>query len=106
MGNIHKNPVDSVKDVIYFAFDIRSNKRKTSLRILKQVLMLAGQRGYSDVDSFTSHFQSYFENKTNKGDGFGKLGFDRLSTRYLNDLFEYVSSDEIVRLSQVSTVSI
>ena len=63
-------------------------------------------RGYSDVDSFTSHFQSYFENKTNKGDGFGKLGFDRLSTRYLNDLFEYVSSDEIVRLSQVSTVSI
>ena len=106
MENVFKNPVDNVKEVISFAFDIRSNKRKISLRILKQVLMLAQQRGYSDIDAFMSHFQSYFEPQQKSADSFGKLNFDRVSTRYLNDLFEYVSSDEIVRLSKVSTVSI
>lgn len=107
MGNILKNPIDHVKEMISFAFDVRSNKRKQSLRVLKQVLMLAQQRGYSDINSFMSHFQAYFEpQQKNNNEGFGKLSFDRLSTKYLNDLFEYVSSDEIVRLSRVSTIAI
>ena len=106
MGNILKNPIDHVKEVISFAFDVRSNKRKHSLRVLKQVLVLAEQRGYTDINSFMAHFQSYFEPQQKNNEGFGKRSFDRLSTKYLNDLFEYVSSDEIVRLSQVSTVTI
>jgi hypothetical protein len=106
MGSIYKAPADHVKEIICFAFDVRSNKRKSFLRVLKQVLVLAGQRGYSDVDAFMAHFQVCFEQKKINNEGFGKFSFDRLSTRYLNDLFEYVSSDEIVRLSQVSTVAI
>ena len=106
MGNIFKNLIDHVKEIISFAFDLRSNKRKYSLRVLKQVFMLAEQRGYADIASFMSHFQSYFEPQNNNNEGFGKIGFDRLSTKYLNDLFEYVSSDEIVGLSQVSSVTI
>jgi hypothetical protein len=106
MGSIYKSPADHVKEIISFAFDVRSNKRKYSLRVLKQVLVLAEQRGYADIASFMSHFQAYFEPQQKNNEGFGKFSFDRLSTKYLNDLFEYVSSDEIVRLSQVSTVTI
>ena len=66
MGNILKNPIDHVKEVISYSFDVRSNKRKQSLRVLKQVLMLAEQRGYADIASFMSHFQVCFEQKKNK----------------------------------------
>ena len=106
MGNLFKMPADQVKEIIVFAFGEHSVKRKLSLRIFKQVILLARQRGYTDVDAFTAHFQSYFKSRQQNNDNFDKFYFDRLSTRYLNDLFEYVSSDEIVRLSQVSTVTV
>ena len=99
MNNLIKSPVDYVKEMILLSFGPHGNKRKVSLRALKQVLALAKQRGYSDLSSFMSHFQTIFENNQQGSDGFDKLNFDRVSIRYLNDLFEYVSPDEITRLS-------
>ncbi len=106
MNNLLKAPVDYAKEMILLSFGAHGNKRKAALRVLKQVLALAKQRGYSDLSSFMSHFQTVCDNNQKGSDSFDKLNFDRVSVRYLNDLFEYVSPDEITRLSlpQVSTI--
>ena len=94
------SPTERSKDIILSAYDTGSSRRKTSLRIIKRVLNLAHQRGYADEDSFTSHFHALNENKAQKA-----MQVTRVTERYLNDLFEFVSADEIDQLSKLGAVS-
>ena len=111
MINISKSPTEKAKDLVLLAFDTRSSKRKVALRAFKNILSLAEQRGYKDSSSMISHLQSVSSSVSGSGlrpsdgnvmvDKLDKL--DKLTDKYINDLYEFVSSDEILQLSQVSS---
>ena len=99
MINMSKSPTEKAKDLVSLAFDTRSSKRKVALRAFKNILSLAEQRGYKDSSSIISHLQSV--SSSNNGVMVDKL--DKLTDKYINYLYEFVSSDEILQLSQVSS---
>ena len=97
MIGISNSSAEKARNLLLLAFDSSNSKRKGALRAFKNILSLAQQRGYKDYDNIKSHLQSVFDSAPID---MGKIMVDRLTDKYLNDLYEYVSPDEILQLSK------
>lgn len=102
MISISSSSAEKARDFLLLAFDSSSSKRKGALRAFKNIISLAQQRGYKDYGSITSHLKSVFDSAPMD---ISKTMSDKITDRYLNDLFEYVSPDEIIQLSKVIIVN-
>jgi|TARA_A100001015_G_scaffold303871_1_gene394201 hypothetical protein len=101
MIHVSDSSAEKARKLVLLAFNSKSSKRKSSLRVFKNILSLAEQRGYKDSNGIISHLKSLFGAYSNNGFKMEKL--DKITERYINDLYEFVSSDEILQLSKVVT---
>lgn len=99
MISISSSSTEKARDLLFLAFDSSKSKRKRALRAFKNILSLAQQRGYKDYDNIKLHLQSVFDAAPVD---MGKVMVDRLTDKYLNDLYEYVSPDEILQLAKTT----
>jgi hypothetical protein len=84
------SPLQTISEVIKIAFHSEGRKRKAAMHILRSILKLAAQRGFSQAPAFLQYFNHHQTN--------GKE-----SKRWLNKVLDYVGSDELMILTQQQT---
>jgi hypothetical protein len=87
---IEANPIEQVRDFVHIALGVSDGGRhkRQAMRVLRRVLILAGERGFRSSD-----FESAM---------YSDLPLSRRAVeRMLHNLFEYVSADEVAQLARL-----
>lgn len=88
--NLSDNPVGAAKALALSAYNYDKKNRRDYLRVLQQILRLAAQRGYRHSEAFSAYFRN-IEMQTHK-----------MTDKLLQNLFEFVSPDEIHQMMKIS----
>ena len=87
VSNMILSPLQTISQVIRIAFHSEGRKRKAAMQILRSILKLATQRGFSQAPDFLKYFNYHQTN-------------EKESKRWLNKVLDYVGSDELMILTQ------